>query len=114
VFFIPSSNFRHIRNTFRVVPSMELPVNYSKIHFSGRKKVREKYIEIQEGRCYYCDGDLTTEPPKKVSKKKINKNLFPKGFFNHPIHLHHDHDTGMTIGAVHCYCNAVLWQYHGE
>jgi hypothetical protein len=28
--------------------------------------------------------------------------------------LHHCHQTGLTIGAVHAKCNAVLWQYHGE
>jgi hypothetical protein len=31
-----------------------------------------------------------------------------------PIHLQHDHDTGLTEGAVHAYCNAVLWQYEGR
>jgi hypothetical protein len=40
--------------------------------------------------------------------------LFPKNFLKWPVHLHHSHDTGMTIGAVHSYCNAVLWQYHNE
>jgi len=44
----------------------------------------------------------------------IKKSLFPRGFFGYPIHLHHSHDTGMTIGAVHAHCNAVLWQYEGE
>lgn len=32
----------------------------------------------------------------------------------YPVHLHHDHKTGLTIGAVHAKCNAVLWQYYGE
>jgi hypothetical protein len=49
-----------------------------------------------------------------VMSKKINVDLFPPNFFKWPVHLHHDHRTGMTIGAVHCRCNAVLWQYHGE
>ncbi|AGI61771.1 hypothetical protein VCO139_0016 [Vibrio phage VCO139] len=40
--------------------------------------------------------------------------LFPKNMFQYPIHLHHDHNTGMTIGAVHARCNAVLWEYYGE
>lgn len=43
----------------------------------------------------------------------IDERLFPKGFFDHPVHLHHNHDTGLTIGAIHCYCNAISWQYHG-
>jgi hypothetical protein len=47
-------------------------------------------------------------------KKKINARLFPPNFFNWPVHLHHCHVTGLTIGAIHCHCNAVLWQYHGQ
>jgi len=30
------------------------------------------------------------------------------------MHLHHNHETDMTEGAVHAYCNAVLWQYEGK
>jgi hypothetical protein len=30
------------------------------------------------------------------------------------IHLQHCHKTNMTEGAVHAYCNAVLWQYEGK
>lgn len=93
---------------------MKLPVNYNEIHFSERKKVREEYIKQQEGRCYFCNGDLNEEPSKKILKKKINKKLFPENFFKWPIHLHHSHETGMTIGVVHCFCNAILWQYYGE
>ena len=51
---------------------------------------------------------------RAVTELEIHEELFPKNFFDHPIHLHHDHETGMTIGAVHAQCNAVLWQYHGE
>ena len=32
----------------------------------------------------------------------------------HPIHLQHNHSTDMTEGAVHAYCNCVLWQYEGR
>lgn len=53
-------------------------------------------------------------PPEKITSKPINWKLFPKEFLKNPIHLHHSHDTDMTLGAVHAYCNAVLWQYHGE
>jgi hypothetical protein len=61
-----------------------------------------------------CKQPLTKEPSKEVGVLKINECLFPKNFFSFPIHLHHDHKTGLTIGAVHAKCNAVLWQYHGE
>jgi len=54
-------------------------------------------------------------PPEFLSlEKRIDWDLFPPGFLKNPVHLHHNHDTGMTIGAVHAYCNAVLWQYYGE
>lgn len=93
---------------------MKLPVNYKNLSPKERKIVREEYIKIQKGNCYFCKEKLSEEPEKKVKLKKINHNLFPKGFFDWPVHLHHNHKTGLTIGAVHNYCNAVLWQYFGE
>ena len=99
------------RNKGNVV---NLPVNYNELHFTERKMVREEYVAIQGGLCYHCGEPLVDVPPGKILSMRINKQLFPRGFFKWPVHLHHDHNTGMTIGAVHCYCNAVLWQYHGE
>jgi len=93
---------------------MKLPVNYNDIAQSERRKVREEYIRLQQGRCSHCDKLLVNKSAPFVANKPVNKKLFPKGFFNNPVHLHHSHDTGFTIGAVHAYCNAVLWQYHGE
>jgi hypothetical protein len=61
--------------------------------------------------CSNCGLPLNKEPQMT---KKINRKLFPDTMFEYPVHLHHDHNTGMTIGAVHAYCNAVLWQYHGK
>lgn len=94
--------------------SMKLPVDYRKLEPSERRAVRVEYIKRQDGKCYHCKSDLRFEPPESVTKKPINKSLFPERFFDWPVHLHHNHKTGMTIGAVHNYCNAVLWQYHGE
>ena len=93
---------------------MELPINYKESHFSVRKQAREEYVRIQDGKCCYCGSDLIGEPSDDVMAKKINKNLFPKNIFDYAVHLHHCHKTGMTIGAVHSKCNAVLWQFHGE
>lgn len=89
-------------------------VNYNELSQRERKHVRENYAKDQDGLCFYCDAPLDGPASERVQKKVVNKNLFPKGFFNHPVHLHHNHNTGMTIGAVHCKCNAVLWQYHHE
>lgn len=91
-----------------------LPVNYNETPPFVRRIVREEYIKRQGGKCYYCKADLSGNPPESVTKKRINTRLFPVNFFKWPVHLHHDHNTGMTIGAVHSTCNAVLWQYHGE
>ncbi len=93
---------------------MKLPLNYDNLTYPQRKSVREEYIKQQDGNCYFCKDSLKGEPAKKVSDKTITEGLFPPSFFKWPVHLHHSHDTGMTIGAVHCYCNAVLWEYHHE
>ena len=93
---------------------MKLPVNYEDLTWQERRRVREEYIRKQYGICYYCLQPLESPPDEKILSMKINNRLFPEGFFNHSVHLHHCHVTGMTIGAVHAYCNAVLWQYHKE
>ena len=46
-----------------------------------------------------------------ITNKYIDWDLFPENFLKAPIHLQHNHNTGMTEGAVHNYCNAVMWQY---
>lgn len=92
---------------------MELPVNYNGLTQNQRRLVREKYIKLQEGKCSHCGNHLSQRATDEVMKKPIDKSLFPSGFFKHLVHLHHNHVTGMTIGAVHCRCNAVLWQYNG-
>lgn len=62
----------------------------------------------------HCGTLLSRAADQIVLSKPIDVSLFPENFFRWPVHLHHSHKTGMTIGAVHAYCNAVLWQYHGE
>ena len=94
--------------------NMELPVDYTKINSKARKKVREEYCELQNGLCFYCEHDLHDNPPLIITEKKINWKLFPKFFLVHPIHLQHNHETNMTEGAVHAYCNAVMWQYESR
>lgn len=93
---------------------MELPVDYHKTHFRQRKLVREEYARLQNNLCCHCGAPLSGDASKEVMEMEVNKSLFPDNFFKWPIHLHHSHETGMTIGTVHNYCNAVLWQYHGQ
>jgi len=90
------------------------PVKYADLTFPERREIREKYIADQDGKCCHCGGDLASDPPSKITDLRINWRAFPANFLRYPVHLHHSHDTGLTIGAVHAYCNAVLWQYHGE
>jgi hypothetical protein len=80
---------------------MKLPVIYDDLEWWEKKQVREEYVKVPV-------------PEEVVRKAPINRILFPKSFFKHPVHLHHCHKTGLTLGAVHHYCNAYLWQYLGE
>ena len=91
---------------------MQQPVNYNKLNSKQKKEVREQYITDQNNKCYYCKEDLHRNPPQKILVMNINWRLFPPGFLKNKIHLQHNHTTGMTEGAVHAYCNAVMWQYH--
>ena len=95
---------------------MKLPVDYRTLDWQkgDKARVRNEYVKLQEGKCYWCKCLLNDDPPKSVTDKEINWDLFPKGFLNAPIHLQHCHNTQMTEGAVHALCNAVMWQYYGR
>jgi hypothetical protein len=93
---------------------LDLPLDYDKLNAKTKKLVRDQYIKEQDGKCYYCKHDLDKNPPKEVTDLKINWKLFPPGMLRNPVHLQHDHYTGMTEGAVHAYCNCVMWQYIGK
>jgi hypothetical protein len=93
---------------------MELPVYYEACSPGLRKRVREEYVRRQGGKCHFCGEPLDGEPIAQVRNRRIYERMFPTGFFKNPIHLHHDHNTGLTKGAVHARCNAYLWQYRGQ
>lgn len=90
------------------------PKHYPTMTSYQRRKCRQEYVEHQKGLCYHCQQPLDGKPPPEILEKPLLMRLFPPGFLGHPVHLHHCHRTGMTIGAVHAYCNGVLFQYHGE
>lgn len=93
---------------------MKLPTNYTTLSWQERRAVREEYVRIQKGNCCHCGNSLSGASTDNIMKTWINLSLFPLNFLRWPVHLHHDHTSGMTIGAVHCHCNAVLWQYHDQ
>lgn len=92
----------------------KLPVDYTKLKFYEKALVREQYIKEQNGKCMYCGESLKKSAPDYITNKYINWELFPENFLKAPIHLQHNHYTGMTEGAVHNYCNAVMWQYENR
>jgi hypothetical protein len=91
-----------------------LPIDYTTLSAKARKSVREQYVKEQGNCCMYCGESLSKKAPSYVTSKQIDLSLFPPGFLKNPVHLQHDHYSGMTEGAVHAYCNAVLWQYEGK
>ena len=93
---------------------MKLPVNYNELQWWERRDVRNEYIRLQKGKCHACGRPLDGPPRQDIAETPINLDLFPPNMLKHPVHLHHDHNTGETIGAVHAHCNCYLWQYQGE
>lgn len=92
----------------------ELPAQYDKITREQRALVREEYARRQEGICPFCLHPLLGDPPPAVTRLPLDKMRWPAEFFKWPIHLHHNHRTGLTIGAYHARCNAVLACYLNE
>lgn len=94
--------------------STSLPTIYADLTPPERRAVREAYVAAQDGLCYHCKAPLDGPPAASSSTKTIRHYFYPPNFFKYPVHLHHSRKTGLTIGAVHNHCNAVLWEYHGE
>lgn len=93
---------------------IKLPVIYEELNFKQKRNVRELYIKNQKWKCFYCGWSLDVAPPKRITDKIINRDLFPDNFLKYPVHLQHDHNSWLTEWAVHSYCNAVMWQYENK
>lgn len=87
------------------------PIDYTKLNAKERRNIREQYIKEQNNKCMYCNNSLSDKAPNSITDKYIDWTLFPPKFLKYPIHLQHNHDTGMTEGAVHSECNAYMWYY---
>lgn len=96
----------------------KLPCNYRDLSVKDKILVRGEYVQQQGGLCLHCKNSLTLSANEyEKPHHPIDWSLFPggkEGFLKHPIHLHHDHKTGLTLRAVHSFCNAWLWFYLGE
>jgi hypothetical protein len=88
--------------------------DYRRMTQPERRVLRLQYVEQQGGMCWHCKSPLKGPPSHDVARTKIRWSLFPPNFLQHSVHLHHNHVTGKTIGAVHAYCNAYLWQEEGQ
>lgn len=106
-------NFMHLAKT-KPYQFPNIPYEYSKLSRPERATLRQEYVIRQKGFCQFCKEPLDDVPSEQVRKARLNINLFPSGFLRWPVHLHHDHNTDLTLGAVHAECNAYLWQYLGE
>jgi hypothetical protein len=98
-----------------------LPANYDQLNPEVRARVRDEYSRRQRGLCPLCLQPLAADPsplvqrlPVEISQHSRTRIKWPEAFFRHPVHLHHDHKTGLTIGAYHARCNAVLKAYFDE
>jgi hypothetical protein len=91
----------------------KLPAVYAKLSVAEKRLVREEYARLQNGICPFCNSPLHLPPPK-ADLPKLDESKFPVGFLRYPLHLHHSHETGLTLACVHSYCNGLLWQIYGE
>jgi hypothetical protein len=91
---------------------IKLPVFYSTLNRIKKREVRAEYVRLQWGMCPVCRGSL--DEPSQLLEVEVDLSLFPKGFFDYPLHLHHDHKTGLTMSVLHAHCNAIEWQYRGR
>lgn len=93
------------------------PQRYRDLNANQHRKLRDEYVEYFRGRCLYCDGQLDDEPHEFVrqSADEIEWDNLPgskEGFLKNPVHLHHDHETGLTLGPIHALCNAHSWHFY--
>lgn len=93
---------------------MILPTNYDALKPHERRDARLQYMKEQDLLCAHCGASLMDEPAQEARGFLLDESSFPPDFFKHPIHLHHDHTTGLTVGAVHAHCNGLLKRYFND
>jgi hypothetical protein len=93
------------------------PQKYDDLNSEEKRKLREQYIEWFNGRCLYCEEMLEDEPHKFVRQSADDIEWDDlhggkEGFLSNPVHLHHDHETGLTLAPLHALCNAHSWHFN--
>lgn len=87
---------------------------YSKMTPNDRRNLREQMARAQGDECWYCTAPLYMTPPVHIGNYKYNKRSFPPNMLKYPVHLHHDHETDICLGAVHAKCNVYMWEVEGK
>ncbi len=87
-----------------VKPLLKLPMPYDELRRNWRKKrfVGDAPKETRENLEFF---DAVIGKGEAIDLSKMQR---------WPTHLHHDHDTGLTIGAAHGACNIWLWISEGK
>jgi hypothetical protein len=111
---MPDLDFSVRRALDRLATLPTLPARYDDLSREERALVREEYARRQHGICPLCLQPLLADPPPVVKRLELSRIKWPPEFFKWPQHLHHDHQTGLTIGTYHARCNAVLACYFHE
>lgn len=89
-----------------------LPALYKELNQIQKRTARRQYMRLQHWNCLFCGRSLFSDAPQELKDLPIDWDLFPEGFTKYPVHLQHNHDTGLTEGAVHAFCNAFMWNYY--
>jgi hypothetical protein len=91
---------------------VNLPAVYKDLSVIQRRTVRREYMRLQHWSCMFCGHSLFSDAPQELKDLPIDWDLFPPGFLDYDTHLQHNHQTGLTEGAVHSFCNAFMWNYY--
>ena len=88
--------------------NLELPTKYSSLSGERLSAVKEAYICLQRERCWLCGNNLYELSKYLVDNPKLMPLCGNELAERYPLHLHHDHDTGLTLGVTHAECNIII------
>lgn len=86
---------------------LELPTKYSSLSGERLSAVKDAYICLQRERCWLCGDNLYELPKYIVDNPNYMGLCYNQLAEQTPLHLHHNHDTGLTLGVAHAECNII-------